>query len=111
MTEKQKKKADEIMFDLWIRFVYKEAMINESRDYRHLDELIRRGYFTKKYLQCEKRIIACWIFILCDGEFGYFDGYDFHDEIPVALAKLVGEDISLSSGEITVKNGNYVMKY
>ena len=41
MTERQKMLADREMLDLWIKFVYEETMNGESRDYRHLDKIIR----------------------------------------------------------------------
>ena len=77
MTERQKMLADREMLDLWIKFVYEETMNGESRDYRHLDKIIREGFFEKKYLQCGNKYSALWLFILCDGEFGYFDGYKY----------------------------------
>lgn len=110
MTEKQKKMADCEMYNLWMRFVYEEAMSNEKNDYRHLDRIIRDEGFIKKYLQCGKKICACWIFIFCDGEFGYFDGYKYSYEIPVALAKLLDIETYLPTKELTVKNGSYVIK-
>ena len=110
MTEKQKKIADYEMYNLWMRFVYEETMGNERRDYRHLDQIIRDGLFMKKYLQCGKKLCACWIFNLCDGEFGYFDGYKYSYEIPVAIAKLLDIEKYLSAEYLTVKNENYVVK-
>lgn len=110
MTEKQKEIVDCEMYNLWIRFVYEETMSDARRNYRHLDQIIRDGAFIKKYLQCGKKLCACWIFIFCAGEFGYFDGYKYSYEIPVALAKLLDIEADLHTKDITVKNGNYVIK-
>ena len=112
MTERQKMLADREMLNLWKQFIYEEAMNGELRDYRHLDKIIRAGLFKKKYLQCGNKYSACWIFIFCDGEFGYFDGYRYCNEIPVSIAKLLDVERDLSNDEdVHIQNGNYVINY
>ena len=112
MTERQKMLADREMLDLWKQFVYEETMKGEPRDYRHLDKVIREGTFSKKYLQCGYKYSVWWIFIFCDGEFGYFDGYKYCKEIPVSIAKVLDVERYLTDNEdVYVQNGNYVVKY
>ena len=112
MTERQKMLADKKMFDLWKQFIYEEAMRGEQRDYRHLDMIIREGLFRKGYLHSGNKYCVLWIFIFCDGEFGYFDGYKYCNEIPVSIAKLLDVEKYLKDDEdVHVQNGNYVIKY
>lgn len=82
----------------------------QKKDYRHLDKIIKEGTFIKKYVQCERKICVYWIFILCDGEYGYFDGYNLWYEIPVALAKLLDIEKYLRGEDFSIKNGNYIVK-
>lgn len=109
MTEEQKKTADCEMYNLWKQFIYEETMKGEERDYRHLDFIIRNNSFIKKYMECDNRVCSYWIFILCDGEFGYFDGYRYIEEIPVSLAKLLDIENYLKTSEFVNKNGNYFL--
>ena len=107
MTKKQT--ADNEMMNLWINYVYKESVSGSKCNYKHLDEIIRSEAFIKKYVQCEQKICVYWIFILCDGEFGYFDGYTLHDNIPLAIAKLLDLEKDLKTKEFAIKDGCYVL--
>lgn len=111
MTERQKELMETKMYNLWMQFIYEEAMYGNCVDYKHLDEVIRSGCFIKKYILCERKKTVYWVFILCDGEFGYFDGYKYWNEIPISLAKLLDIEDLLSRKEFTVKNGSYVVNY
>lgn len=107
MTEKRKEVADNEMLNLWKQFIYEETMSGARRDYRHLDKIIKSGKFIRKFVNCDGNVCVYWIFILCDGEFGYFDGYKYHCEIPISLAKLLDIEKYLYEEEISVGNGNY----
>lgn len=109
MTEKQKQKIDNEMMNLWQKFIYEKAMCGSQRDYRHLDSIIRDGLFKRRYVQSGRKISGYWIFILCDGEFGYFDGYTLEHKIPVALAKLCDVEDILSRPDFIIKDGYYLV--
>ena len=103
MTDSQKKAAHNNMTQLWHNFVYEETISGSKRDYSHLDNIIRSNRFIEKFIQHEHTVSACWIFILCDGEFVYFDGYHYYEYIPISLAKLVNIENDLQ--DIVIKEG------
>lgn len=83
------RKLDSEMMHKWYEFVGKEALTNPRKDYRHLNNIIKEEGFIRKYVSCDKHNIEFWIFVLCDGEVGYFDGYSFKDSFPQGLAELL----------------------
>ena len=82
-------------------------MNGSPTDYRHLDGIIRNDGFIKKYVQCEGRICVYWIFILCEGEYGYFDGFKYSRSIPISIAKLLNIEQFLKRKEFQIKDGCY----
>ena len=104
MTEKQKSRLDIEMMNKWQKYVYEETMRASKEDYRHIDGIIRDNEFIKKYIQCDRKVCTYWIFILCDGEFGYFDGYKLYHKIPIGLANLLDIKKHMSkNGKLTYK--------
>lgn len=89
MTIGLKNAIDEDMMDKWYMFVGREALYNPEKSYEHLQQIIMDGAFTKRYVTCDRRHMSFWIFILCDGEIGFFDGYNYHETFPQGLAKLL----------------------
>lgn len=47
-------------------------------------------YLEKAYLN---KYLSVWVFILCDGEYGVFDGYTWYEYISKSLAVFMGKDV------------------
>lgn len=107
IKQEQKQTADSEMMDWWRRYIYEETMNGSPTDYRHLDGIIRNDGFIKKYVRCEGRISVYWIFILCEGEYGYFDGFKYSRSIPISIAKLLDVEQFLKRKEFQIKDGCY----
>lgn len=90
VTDKRKAKLDAEMMLKWERYVYKEITNESNRDFRHINIIIGEDAFLKVYLN---NSLSLWVFILCDGEYGFFDGYTWHEYIPRSLAEFMGENI------------------
>lgn len=90
MTDKRKAKLDAEMMLKWEQYVYKEVTNESKRNFRHINIIIGEDAFLKVYLNNN---LSLWVFILCDGEYGVFDGYTWYEYIPRSLAEFMGEDI------------------
>jgi len=108
VTEKIRTKLDEEMMLKWERYVYKEVTNGSKRDFRHIDEIIREKAFLKAYLN---KYLSVWVFILCDGEYGVFDGYTWYEYIPKSLAVFMGKDVlnMLQSNEFKEFDGRFFL--
>lgn len=88
MTDKRKAELDAKMMSKWERYVYKEVTNESKRDFRHINIIIEDDAFLKVYLNNN---LSLWVFIMCDGEYGYFDGYTWYEYIPRSLAEYMEE--------------------
>lgn len=109
MTDKTKEKLDAEMMIKWERYVYREVMKGSRRDFHHINFIVVDGAFEKAYLNNK---LSMWVFILCDGEFGIFDGYTWYDFIPRALAECMDKSIInlLEGNEFKEVGGKFYIK-
>lgn len=110
MTEKQKSRLDIEMMNKWQKYVYEETMRASKENYRHIDGIIRDNAFIRKYIQCDRKVCSYWIFILCDGEFGYFDGYKLYHKIPIGLANLLDIKKHMCGNDFIIRDGCYEVR-
>lgn len=106
MTQKQKEQLDRDMLNKWYEFVGREALADSGKNYKHLNQIIMDNAFIRKYVSCDKHQMEFWIFIMCDGEVGYFDGYSFNESFPQGLSKLLGIE-SYFGNEFELVNGSW----
>lgn len=109
MTDKIKTKLDEEMMLNWERYVYKEVTNGSKRDFPHINRIIGEKAFLKVYLN---NSLSVWVFILCDGEYGFFDGYAWYEYIPKSLAVFMGKDVLclLQSDEFEELGGRFILR-
>ena len=79
-----------------------------NRDFRHINGIIENHMFMKVYLNNN---LSLWVFILCDGEYGFFDGYSWYDYIPRSIAEFMGEKTLklLQGGEFKECCGRFII--
>ncbi len=107
MTEKMKAKLDTEMMLKWQRYVYKEVTRGSKRNFQHINEIINIERFIKVYLNNN---LSLWVFILCDGEYGFFDGYAWYEYIPRSLAEFMGETGILEGSDFKEFDGRFFLR-
>lgn len=88
MTDKIRKKLDAEMMLKWQQYVYKEVTNGSKRNFQHINRIVDMNGFKKVYLN---NSLSLWVFVLCDGEYGFFDGYTWYEYIPRSLAEVMGD--------------------
>ena len=109
MTDKIKTKLDAEMMLKWERYVYKEVTNGSKRNFQHINRIVSEGAFLKVYLNNK---LSLWIFILCDGEYGFFDGYTWYEYIPKSIVEYAGKDVLniLQDSEFEEISGRFLLK-
>ncbi len=110
MTDKIKEKLDKEMRSKWKKYVNKELGKGDQRGFQHINGIIESDHFIKVYLNNR---ISIWLFILCDGEYGLFDGYSWYEYIPRAIAEYMGAEVLnlLNGSEFKEVDGKFYIKH
>ena len=109
MTEKAKAKLDAEMMLKWQQYVYREVTEGSNRNFPHINTIVNEEAFIKIYLNNR---LSLWIFLCCDGEYGYFDGYTWYEYIPRSIAEFMGKNTlnALNSKEYVEINGKFYLE-
>lgn len=109
MTDEIKEKLDAEMMIKWEQYAYRETMKGNKHDIQHINHIIVDDSFSKVYLNNK---LSLWVFILCDGAFGFFDGYTWYDFIPRALAECMDRSMinMLECNEFKEVDGRFYIR-